>query len=170
MNPFGFQFWHKSKNMLFSALWELNRPPRLLLGAWNSPVKAAQKDKTRSCVQLRTIPKMFWKYCENKSTRFVLLLFLYVCFLSFFVCSFQFFIMFITDRQTHTRKQIWKHNRRRRWRCWKLYSSVWTAVLHEKILLLYKHGGMKTNQTLRNQWGYVADVSNYHNAGIWSMD
>ena len=46
----------------------------------------------------------------------------------------------------------------------RLYSNI------SKILLLYKHGGMKTNQTLRNQWGYVADVSNYHNAGIWSMD
>ena len=29
---------------------------------------------------------------------------------------------------------------------------------------------IKTNLTLRNHWGYVTDVSKYHNAGIRSMD
>ena len=33
-----------------------------------------------------------------------------------------------------------------------------------------KHEGIITNLTLRNPWGYITDISKYHNAGISSMD
>ena len=43
------------------------------------------------------------------------------------------------------------------------------AVFH-KYCCYKKHGGIKTNLTLRNNWGCVTDVSKPHSAGIWRMD
>ena len=40
------------------------------------------------------------------------------------------------------------------------------AIFH-KYCCYTKHGGITTNWTLRNHWGYVTDVSKYHNAGLW---
>ena len=43
------------------------------------------------------------------------------------------------------------------------------ATFH-KYCCYTKRGGITTNLTLRNHWGYVTDVLKYHNAGKWSMD
>ena len=40
------------------------------------------------------------------------------------------------------------------------------AIFH-KYCCYTKHGGVSTNLT---HWGYVTDVSKYHNADIWSMN
>ena len=43
------------------------------------------------------------------------------------------------------------------------------AIFH-KYCCYTKRGGITTNSTLQNHWGYVNDVPKYRNAGIWSMD
>ena len=43
------------------------------------------------------------------------------------------------------------------------------AIFH-KYCWYIKHGSIITNLTLWNPWGYVTDMSKYHNAGIWSMN
>ena len=42
------------------------------------------------------------------------------------------------------------------------------AIFH-KYCCYTKHSGITTNLTLQNHWGYVTDVSKYHNVGKWSV-
>ena len=43
------------------------------------------------------------------------------------------------------------------------------AIFH--IYCCYtKHVGIMTNLALRNHWGYITDISKYHNPGIRIMD
>ena len=48
-------------------------------------------------------------------------------------------------------------------------TAVCIAIFH-KYCCYKKCGVITANLTLRNHWGYVTDVSKYHNADIWSMD
>ena len=43
------------------------------------------------------------------------------------------------------------------------------AIFH-KYCCFTKEEGIIAKLTLQNPWGYITDVSKYHNAGIWSMD
>ena len=42
--------------------------------------------------------------------------------------------------------------------------------MFDKYCCYIKLGGIITNLALWNPWGYVTDMSKYHNAGMWSMD
>ena len=44
---------------------------------------------------------------------------------------------------------------------------VWRISIFHKYCCFTKHVGI---WTLRNHWAYIADMSKYHNAGIWNMD
>ena len=48
-------------------------------------------------------------------------------------------------------------------------TAGYIAIFH-KYCCYTKRGGITTKLTLRNHWGYITNVSKYHNVGIWSMD
>ena len=53
-----------------------------------------------------------------------------------------------------------------------LQSTAGCIAIFHKYCCYTKLGGITTNYTLRNHWGYVTDVSKYmyHNVGKWNID
>ena len=51
-----------------------------------------------------------------------------------------------------------------------LQPTAGCRAIFNKYCCYTKRGGIIKNLTLKNYWGYITDVSQYHNAGIWSMD